>query len=168
MKHFKSKSLAFYGGAIAAVLILFNVVTAYGEKNLKASPPIEGRYRLKLAQNLPNCPQSPDLALDIQQSGIYFNASLLPANIDPAKAKASQKRPTLTGKMNNQKLSMTGKVPGSTLCNSQAAQEINIQSLVDGKTLKGQIALAGIPKAIEFTAQREAPAQTSGNSSSHP
>lgn len=166
MNHFKPKSLAFYGIAIAAVLILFNVVTAYGEKNLKASAPVEGRYRLQLAQNLPNCPQSPDLALDIQQSGIYFNASLLPANIDPAKATASQKRPTISGKMNNQTLSMTGKVPGSTLCNTQASQQINIQTQIDGKTLKGQIALAGIPKAIEFTAQK-APSQPSGNSSSH-
>jgi hypothetical protein len=165
--HFNFKSLAFYGIAIGSVLILFNVVTAYGEKNLKAPAPIEGRYRLNLAQNLPNCPQSPDLALDIQQSGIYFNGSLLPANTDAAKAKASQKRPTITGKMSNQKLSMAGIVPGSTLCNSQASQQIDIQSQVDGKTLKGQIALAGIPKAIEFTAQQEAPAQASQTSGSH-
>ncbi len=165
--HFNFKSLAFYGIAIGSVLILFNVVTAYGEKNLKAPAPIEGRYRLNLAQNLPNCPQSPDLALDIQQSGIYFNGSLLPANTDAAKAKASQKRPTITGKMSNQKLSMAGIVPGSTLCNSQASQQIDIQSQVDGKTLKGQIALAGIPKAIEFTAQREAPVQPQPTSGSH-
>jgi hypothetical protein len=165
--HFNFKSLAFYGIAISSVLILFNVVTGYGEKNLKAPAPIEGRYRLNLAQNLPNCPQSPDLALDIQQSGIYFNGSLLPANTDAAKATASQKRSTITGKMSNQKLSMAGIVPGSTLCNSQASQQIDIQSQVDGKTLKGQIALAGIPKAIEFTAQKEAPAQASQTSGSH-
>jgi hypothetical protein len=165
--HFNFKSLAFYGIAIASVLILFNVVTAYGEKNLQAPAAIEGRYPLTLAQNLPICPQESNLVLDIQQSGIYFNGSLLPANTDAAKAKASQKRPTITGKMSNQKLSMAGIVPGSTLCNSQASQQIDIQSQVDGKTLKGQIALAGIPKAIEFTAQQEAPAQASQTSGSH-
>ncbi|HCF30241.1 MAG TPA: hypothetical protein DEV81_24275, partial [Cyanobacteria bacterium UBA11049] len=68
--HFNFKSLAFYGIAIASVLILFKIVTAYGEKNLKAPVPIEGRYRLNLAQNIPICPQESNLVLDIQQSGI--------------------------------------------------------------------------------------------------
>ena len=164
--HFNFKSLAFYGIAIGSVLILFNVVTAYGEKNLKAPAAIEGRYPLTLAQNLPICPQESNLVLDIQQSGIYLNGSLLPANIDIQQAKSGEKRPFLSGKLTPQQLNLAGTLP-TTVCNNRVAQAIAIQSQLEGKNLKGQIALGSIPKAIEFTAQREAPVQPQPTSGSH-
>ena len=54
MTHFNLKSLTFYGGAITAVVVLFEVVTAYGESNLKAPINIDGRYRLSYTQQ-PDC-----------------------------------------------------------------------------------------------------------------
>lgn len=164
MNHFNFKSLAFYGVAIASVLILFKVVTAYGETNLKAPVPISGSYRMKLAQNLPNCPKSSELLLDIQQSGIYLNASLLPANVNAQQVRSSEKSPSLTGKISNQQLSLAGTVPNSTFCNNQP-QQVNIQSLLQGENLTGKLTLNTIPQQIAFTAQRLAPTQE--QSSSH-
>ena len=175
MKHFNFKSLAFYGVAIASVLILFKVVTAYGETNLKAPAPISGSYRMKLAQNLSICPKSSELILDIQQSGIYLNGSLLPANVN-AQQVTSEKSPSLTGKISNQQLTLTGKI--TRLCNPQGAtptEELRIQSQVHKESLKGQLILESkqpyspgfgfIPEQIAFTAQRLATAQE--KSSSH-
>ena len=164
MNHFNFKSLAFYGVAIASVLILFKVVTAYGETNLKAPAPISGSYRMKLAQNLSICPKSSELLLDIQQSGIYLNGSLLPASVDAQQASSSEKRPSLTGKISNQQLTLAGTVPNSTFCNNQP-QQVSIQSLLHKENLAGKLTLNTIPQSIAFTAQRLAPAQE--KSSSH-
>lgn len=176
MKHFNFKSLAFYGVAIASVLILFKVVTAYGETNLKAPAPISGSYRMKLAQNLSICPKSSELILDIQQSGIYLNGSLLPANVNEQQARSGEKSPSLTGKISNQQITLAGKI--TKLCNPQGAtplEEVTIQSQVHKESLKGQLILESkqpyspafgfIPEQIAFTAQRLAPAQE--QSSSH-
>lgn len=88
------KLLTFYLGTIAAVVALFGAVTAYGEKNLVATPSIAGRYRLKTA-HLPPCLLDRDL--QIQQSGAYLTATL-PGQSPEAKL------PQLTGQLrpNNQ------------------------------------------------------------------
>lgn len=158
--HFKFQSLIFYGVAIGSVLVLFKVVTAYGESNLKAPAPISGSYRLSLAQNFPNCPKSSNLVLDILQSGIYLNGSLLPADSNTQPEISDEKTPFLTGQFSNQKLSLAGTVPSSTFCNRSASQPISIQSQVQGKNLEGQITLNSTPQAIAFTAVREAPAES--------
>lgn len=164
--HFKIQSLMFYGIAIGSVLILFKVVSAYGETNLKAPTSIDGFYRLTLAQNLPNCPKSSNLILDIQQSGIYLNGSLLPASSNAQQARSGEKRPSLTGKMSNQQLSLAGTIPKSTFCNNQS-QEVSIQSLVQGENLVGKLSLNKIPREFKFTAKRLPPVQPTQNSSSH-
>jgi hypothetical protein len=82
------KLLAFYIGTIAAVVALFGVVTAYGEKKLVAPPNIAGRYRVKAA-NLPLCLRDRDLHL--QQSGAYLTATL------PSQTEA--KLPQFTGQL---------------------------------------------------------------------
>lgn len=167
MNHFKIQSLMFYGIAIGSVLILFKVVSAYGETNLKAPTSIDGFYRLTLAQNyLPNCPKSSNLILDIQQSGIYLNGSLLPASSNAQQARSGEKRPFLTGKMSNQQLSLAGTVPRSTLCNNQS-QQVSIQSLVDKENLLGKLTLNTIPTEFKFTAQRLPPVPENPSSSSH-
>lgn len=175
MSHFNLKSLTFYGGAIAAVVVLFEVVTAYGENNLKAPIDIDGRYRLSYTQQ-PDCLNSNPI-LTIQQSGIYLNGSLLPAQTNVAQPTSAVKRPTLTGQISNQQLSLVGTVPSSTLCNNLSQAEVSnrpkdnspssvtIQSRVQGeKTLEGQITISGMTKVIGFTAQQEAPAQPSESS----
>ncbi|NJK77025.1 MAG: hypothetical protein HC786_17625 [Richelia sp. CSU_2_1] len=47
MNHLSFKSLVFYGMAIGSVSLLFKVVTACGETNLKAPPAIAGNYRFE-------------------------------------------------------------------------------------------------------------------------
>lgn len=172
MGHFNFKSLAFYGVAIGAVLLLFEVVTAYGETNLKAPAPIDGRYRLSYTQNLPKCPKSDALVLTIQQSGIYLNGSLSPAQTNAQQPTSAEEKPSMTGQLINQQLSLSGTVPQSTFCikavpqaNDNSSSSVRIQSRVEGKNLEGKITLNGIPEAIGFTAQRESPAQESENSS---
>ena len=164
MHHFNFKSLAFYGVTIASVLLLFKVVTAYGESNLKAPPAINGRYRLVFSENLPICEKSDVLILDIQQSGIYLNGFLLPAD-----AKTSETDNHLTGRLTNQQLSLAGKVLQTTICNSTGSQtqantrpqnnsfnlvKLQIQ-LVDKTHFIGQMNLIGNPRGIAFTATQQ-------------
>lgn len=170
MSHFKFKSLAFYTVAIGAVLLLFNVVTAYGEAKLKAPAPIDGRYRL--SAQIPKCVKSNALVLTIQQSGIYLNGSLLPANANAQQA-SGEKKFSLNGLLRNQQLSLSGTVPSSSVCNNLVPQAqtsappnnrsstVSIQSQVKGETLQGKITLSGILEGIDFTAQREAPVEKS-------
>lgn len=180
MGHFNFKSLAFYGVAISSVLLLFKVVTAYGEGSLKAPTLVEGRYRLSFAQNLPSCLQSVALALTIQQSGIYLNGSLLPAKTNAQTQTSAKEQPSLTGQLNNQQLSLSGTVPGLSICNNPVSQAgvsqrpqdtrlnwVKIQSQVEEKNLAGKMILSGIPETIEFSAQLEEPVQQSENSTNH-
>ena len=166
--HFNFKSLTFYGVAIGFVLLLFNFVSAYGEANLKAPVRIDGRYRLSIAQS-PNCSKSGDSVLVIQQSGLYLNGFLLPPDNDTQIKQ--QEKPSLTGQLSNQQLSLAGKVPSSILCNNRPRNNLfsslNIQSQLEGKNLVGKMTLSGISEAIEFTAQREASIQPAEKSDSH-
>lgn len=170
------KSLAFYGVAITFVLALFKVVTAYGESSLDAPAPIDGRYRLKYTQL--NCVKSNVPILTIQQSGIYLNGSLLPASTDVQQLTIAEQKPSLTGQMSNNQISLAGTVPSLVLCNNTVAQtsdrlqnnspsSVRIQSQVQGETLEGKMSVSGISQVIGFTAQREAIAQPSKQSSSH-
>jgi len=85
--HFNLKSLTFYGVAIGFVLLLFNVVTACTKP--KAPAPIDGRYRLSILKICPTVLKDA-LVLDIEQSGIYLNGSLLPASTDAQRARAGE------------------------------------------------------------------------------
>ncbi len=179
MSHFNFKSLVFYGITIVLVVALFDIVTAYGEKNLKAPAAIDGSYPLSFAE-VPACLKSNPLVLTIQQSGTYLNASLLPTNTNSKPASAAAKKPSLTGQMKNQQVSITGPAPAK-ICNSAAPpSRISIQGQVEiqgreGKSLKGTLSLLnaaagatsggplssppGIPGNVEFTAQRQPPAK---------
>ncbi|WP_392533010.1 hypothetical protein [Nostoc sp. C117] len=169
MNHFNFKSLAFYGVAISSVLLLFKTVTVYGENNLKAPPVVSDRYRLTLAGNLPNCEKSDTLLLNIQQSGIYLNASVLPAN---ANADIDEKH-SLTGLLTNQQLNLSGKIDRSILCNIPHSQNdplnsITIQiQLVDRGNTTGQLTVNSIPQTLKLTAVPEKVEEKSQKSNSH-
>ena len=178
MSHFNFKSLAFYGGAIAVVVVLFETVTAYGETNLKAPPSIEGRYPISFAQK-PNCLTSDPLVLTIQQSGSYLNASLSAANTNDKGATTAKEKPSLTGRLSNQQVSISG-ASRAKICNNAGSQahttaltqdnhpsQVNIQGQLEGKNLEGKITISSIPGQIGFTAQREAPVQSAEKSTSH-
>jgi hypothetical protein len=157
MNHFNFKSLAFYGVTIVSVLLLFRFVSVYGENNLKAPPPLNSRYRLTLSENLPKCEKSDTLTLNIQQSGIYLNASVLPAN---AKADTDEKH-SLAGIFKNRHLNLSGKVGRSILCNIPRPQNDPLNSvtiqmqLVDKGNMTGQLTINGIPQTLKFTAVPE-------------
>lgn len=162
MSHFNIKSLAFYGVAIGSVLILFKVVSAYGESNLKAPIAIGNRYRLNFTQTLPECLRSTNLVLNIEQSGIYLNGSLLPAEINAQSA--STGAISLTGLLDNQQLNLSGSVSGLAQCRTD---QVQIQSRIQGENLIGQLRLPSIPGTINFTAQKEKTLQPATNSTSH-
>lgn len=166
MSHFNLKSLTFYGVAIGAVVVLFKVVTAYGETNLKAPPAVGGSYRIS-AQDLPGCLKSETLMLDIKQSGIYLFGSLLPEKTDVKTVTVAEEKPSLTGRIRNQQLSIEGPVPWVIKCNQPGGQAdrpgstilVKIQGVTKGKTIVGQVALSSTPAPAEFTAQREEPVE---------
>lgn len=163
--HFNSKSLIFYCTAISSVLILFKIVTAYGENNLKASPAINSRYGLVFNENLPICEKSNGLLLKIQQSGIYLNGLLLPINSNTKVSTQSQNNSSLTGRLQNRQVNLSGKIPRYILCNiptntkaqmssqdnSSSPVRIQIQ-LADKEDLSGKINVSGTSKTIGFTA----------------
>ena len=148
--HFNLKTLSFYGITIGAVVILFNVVSAYGEANIKAPPAINGNYRLK-AKNLPECVNSQDLILNIQQSGIYLNGSLLPANNNSQAQTLAEEKPSLNGQWQNQKLQLSGSAPFLNNCNNPSVQ---MQGTVEGKNLQGNFTLSPNTRKIEFIAEK--------------
>lgn len=155
MSHFNLKSLTFYGVAISSVVILFKVVTAYGEANLKAPLAIGGSYRIN-AQTLPGCLKSDALVLTIKQSGIYLNGSLLPAKSNPQLEKIAEEKPSLTGQLNYPQLNLSGSIPLVSSCNRSSNPDwVQIRGVVNGETLVGQIALNSTPMAVEFTAEHE-------------
>ena len=166
MSHFNLKSLAFYGTAIGAVVVLFSVVTAFGNTHLKAPPAVDGRYRLN-AQNLPGCLKADALILTVQQSGEYLGGSLSPANT--VGKKGTQQQSTLAGELQNQQLSLSGPVPLLTSCDKSAnsseasgrSSSVKIQGQLQGKTLVGEIALSSTPEPAKFTAQQEPPEEQS-------
>ncbi|WP_016952986.1 hypothetical protein [Anabaena sp. PCC 7108] len=166
MNNFNFKSLAISGIAIALALILFKTVTAYGTNNLHATSLIHSLYRLTLVKNLPNCEQTNPLILNIQQSGIYLNASLLPANTNAD----TEKKFTLTGKLQNQELHLSGKMDYSNLCSLPASQNSLIQTItiqmpaVDKPNISGQININGNPTILEFTALPETEKTPKSNS----
>ncbi|XZO01682.1 MAG: hypothetical protein ACM65L_24895 [Microcoleus sp.] len=157
MSHFNLKSLAFYGIAIGSVTLLFKVVTAYGETNLKAAPAIAGSYSFD-AKNLPECLKSDDLVLTIEQSGVYLSGNLKSNNSSVDRQKTTPEKPTLAGKWENQGLSLSGAVPNLTGCGESGGSSqkslVKLRGIVEGESLKGKISLVENAVATDFIAQR--------------
>lgn len=129
MNHFQPKSLAFYGGAIAFVVGLFGVVTAYGEANLKTAQSIGGEYRLNLPVSAP-CGEGKSVLLSVQQSGIYVAAAL--TNPALMRSPSGFKSMTLSGQWQNQRLSLAGQVPRGVLCDRSKQPTSAIAVKIEG------------------------------------
>jgi hypothetical protein len=169
MKKFNFKSLIISGIAIASVLILFKTVTAYGENHLQANPIIPNRYHLTLQKNLPNCQKANTLVLNIQQSGIFLNASLLPLNNNVN----TEKQLPLKGILKNQQLDLAGNIDTATLCQIPARQNISVQTIaiqmsqLNQDNIPGQLKINNIPTTLEFTALPQVENQKSDSKNSH-
>ena len=76
MKNFSVKSIGLYGLAIGGAIVFFQLVTSYGEANLKAPTAVTGNYLITV-KNLTGCLKYKSLLMNLKQSGIYLNASLM-------------------------------------------------------------------------------------------
>jgi hypothetical protein len=141
MSHFNLKSLTFYSVMIGSVLVLFNIVSVYGESSLKAPPNIAGNYLLE-NENLPDCLKSEKLSLAIAQSGIYLTGRLTTQNqtiklnglLDNASSDPAFRR--------SQPFSLAGKTDKLGNCPQPAdnsSSEIQLQTQFQHKTLVGQM-----------------------------
>ncbi|MEG4857228.1 hypothetical protein QUB75_05270 [Microcoleus sp. K1-B6] len=161
MNHLSLKSLAFYGVAIGSVSLLFKVVTAYGEANLKAAPAIAGTYRFD-ANSLPECLKSDVLVLTIEQSGVYLSGNLRSGSRE-GREKTGEEKPSLFGKWETQGLNLSGAVPNLAGCSDSTAtgqnSSVKMRGIVEQESLKGKISLTDKTAATDFTAQREAAVQ---------
>ncbi len=152
-----------YGVAIASVVILFKVVTNYGEANLQAHPNINGRYRL-IGAKLPPCFQAKPVILTIQQSGVYLNGNL--SNVETKTNSSLKEKLPLKGKWQNQQLQLSGLLPAKQICESLLAQSptndnllVNIQADLpnykpeENSQIKGQITIDKLGEKLDFTTQ---------------
>ena len=168
MNHFSPKSLAFYGTMIGSVLVLFNIVSAYGEANLKAPPKVSGNYQLT-SSDLPDCLRSENLTLAIEQSGRYIAGELslspqtiaTPENASPGVESSPEKKGTkenivLSGLMLSQPFTLSGKTALLGPCPAATSlEEIHLQLQFQDKNLSGQLHWSEL--AINFTAQKLEP-----------
>jgi len=176
MSHFNLKSFIFYGGMIGSVLVLFNVVTAYGERNLKAPAKISGNYLLN-SSDLPTCLQSEKIILSIAQSGIYVagKLTLSPKEANPtvqplatAKAgsqansasanKTTPKPIQLHGLIRSQPFSLVGnptQLGSCPLVDSPTDNTLTLQIQSQEKSLVGQLRWANL--TLNITGQLQEP-----------
>jgi hypothetical protein len=153
MSHFNRKTATFYGIAIGSVLILFNIITAYGEANLKASPTIGGSYKLEIVPQA-NCSNPEKLLLLIEQSGVYLGATLLPNKSSQALVEYPKFFP-LSGKWNQEKIKLAGTIANLNICNSEQKNPpttVQIKAELTDKNLQGQITLNSQAESLKFTA----------------
>ena len=120
--HLNIKTLSFYGIMIGSVVILFKVVSAYGENNLKAPPNISGTYSIT-SENLPECLKSENLKLTIEQSGIYMFGNLSSVNDKKDLQTSDRLKISLEGKIKEEKISLSGKTKNFNICPQLAGSD---------------------------------------------
>jgi hypothetical protein len=159
MHHFHCKLLAVYCVAVSSVLLLFQSVTLFGDRQLQASPKISDRYRLLMAKNLANCEKSPDLILNLQQSGIYVNASVSSTNYNTTISAINSHQNSFTGILRNQQLQLSGKIDSSILCPINPTRLAGVYSanmrmqFRDNRRFTGQLIINNVsPNLLKFTA----------------
>jgi hypothetical protein len=143
--HLDRNHLSFYGIAITSVLVLFKIVSSYGENYLKAPPPISGTYQIQ-SSNLPACLNTQALPLKIDQSGMFLFAHL--ANI------------TLDGRMQDNQINLTGNTSSFANCSFAQETALNINASVKDDVLSGEIIWDETTPKTLFTAKREAVQKT--------
>jgi hypothetical protein len=148
MSHFNVKTLSFYGVAISSVLVLFKVVSAYGETNLTAAPKIGGVYQIVESQNLPDCLADKKINLAIEQSGVYLFGNLAEQSEEVQKNDKAEF--PLSGDFKNQKIVMSG---AGQLADCDADLQLTLQGRVEKDSLIGTLKEGSNTSAGSFTAQ---------------
>ncbi|MCU0524242.1 MAG: hypothetical protein MUF72_05405 [Elainella sp. Prado103] len=156
--------MAFYGGTLAIVIILFRAVTAYGEANLTLPPTLNPVYLS--TGSPPGCSNQSRLRLNIQQSGIYLNGALsVQPESDPTSNPALRtERMTLIGRWQidrwqidrwQNEINLTGRTTAFVDCSVSwidPHQPVTVQTILHpDKSLSGQIQQANF--SWQFQAQ---------------
>jgi hypothetical protein len=158
MNIFSAKSIGLYSLAIASAIGFFQLVTSYGEANIKAPISITGNY-LITATNSPACLHQKSLLLKLQQSGIYLNASLVNNRQEPTTIADSQ--PTFSGRLEDRQLSLIGLLPKAICPESLQLRMVGSIAKISDPTdldrkLQGQIWLTSQDRhqtsPVDFTA----------------
>ena len=144
MSHFNVKTLSFYGVAISSVLLLFKVVSAYGETKLTAPQNVDGSYQFLQTENLPDCLQGQQLKLNVEQSGVYLfgNLEVASPEVDDDRAvqpKSSQGKGVeipFNGSFENNQIIMSGK---GNVANCDSQVQLTVQGQHKNGNLVGQI-----------------------------
>jgi hypothetical protein len=150
---FSIKSIGLYSLAIGSSIVFFQLITSYGEAHLQAPPAVAGVYTIADPQNLPDCLHQSQLALDLQQSGMYLTAHLTTDSPNPPNPNAN--RPTLSGRFHDRQLQLDGLVP-TKICPQLS---IITGTIAPDRRLQGRLWIAAeglgksMPaKSIAFTA----------------
>jgi hypothetical protein len=176
MTLFSAKSIGLYSLAIGSAIGFFNIITSYGEANIKAPLLVAGNY-LITSPNLPACFQQQQLILKIQQSGMYLNASI--ATASQTNGANSEARPTLSGRLHDRQLELNGQIPAD-ICPQGAQLKITSKIAKVGTTsarkslepdlnrqLQGQLWLTTptepAAKSIAFTGSLQATTRSAGS-----
>ncbi|CAD5947595.1 hypothetical protein PCC9214_02342 [Planktothrix tepida] len=149
-QHFHAKSLAFYGAMTAAVFLLFQAVTAYGEKQLKAPVSLGGDYTIEL-ENPPQCLKNRDLVLKIEQSGIYVFANLGLKNAEHNRDKIQ-----LQGNLKDHKMNISGTLNPFFVCANDSLNSLNIltlEGIFKEKEITGKLDTPTLSNPINFKAE---------------
>jgi hypothetical protein len=140
MTLFSAKSIGLYSLAIGSAIGFFNIVTSYGEANIKAPLLVAGNY-LITSPNLPACFQQKQLVLKVQQSGMYLNASI--ATASQTSGADREDRPTFSGRLHDLQLDLNGQMPAD-ICPQGSQLKISskiskVRSTSDRERLKSDI-----------------------------
>jgi hypothetical protein len=148
MSHFNIKTLSFYAVAISSVLVLFKVVSTYGETKLNAAADIDGSYQFASAENLPDCLQGKQLNLNIEQSGVYLFGNLEVASsgespgvdddraVQPKSSQGKEMKIPFNGNFKDNQIIMSGK---GNLANCDSEVQLTVQGQNKNGNLVGQI-----------------------------
>lgn len=106
--------------------------------------------------------------LNIQQSGMFLNGSLLSTTNTKQISPPSENNLSLIGKLNNQQFTLSGKISKTILCNNPTSQtsvknqpqpdnlNLSIQAVLNPQGgFNGQITTNDVPKSLKFTALEE-------------
>jgi hypothetical protein len=160
---FSIKSIGLYSLAIGSSIVFFHLVTSYGEAHLQAPPAVAGVYTIADSQKLPDCLRHPQLALDLQQSGVYLTAHLTTDSTNPPNPNTN--RPILSGRFRERQLQLDGLIP-TKICPQLSSIHIT-GTIAPDRRLQGRLSLSeerlGTPipaKSIAFTGTPATTAQT--------
>jgi len=152
-KQLNLQHILFYVLSLVGVVTLFNLVTAYAQSNLKASPKLTGTYVLE-TKSLVDCLKGEPLLLKIQQSGFYLNAALVPRSLE--KEFSTDEASPLVGHIHKSDVTLEGSVDTFKGCpSSDPRGQVMIKAIGKQQQLKGLLTSGSLSLPINTVARFE-------------